>query len=300
MADAVNEKQTFQSLLKKIRQIEIKSKKLSTDTFSGNYSSAFKGRGMSFKEVREYAAGDDVRFIDWNTSARFGHPFSKLFEEDRENTLMLLIDCSASNLIGTSHQTKQELITEISALVAFSAIKNNDKVGAIFFTDKIEKFIPPKKGKGHVLHIIAQMLTINPASKHTDIAAALQFLNQVVRNKAIVVLCSDFEDNDAYFKTLKAASYRHDCVGIQVYDAIEAELPKAGLIPFVDAESGELIWVDSANKDVQQNWKSSWQRDSLRISDTLKAARWDFIKFCTGDDYIKNLQSFFVNRIKRR
>jgi len=211
---------TTADILKKVRELEIKSKKLTSHLFTGEYHSAFKGRGMSFKEVREYAAGDDIRFIDWNVSARFGHPYSKMFEEERELTMMLLVDVSASSLFGTVHQRKKDLITEVSAMLAFAAINNNDKVGVIFFSDKVEFYIPPKKGRDHVLYIVRELLTMEPKQKGTDLNAAVRFFNNSVKQKSIAFILSDFM-TDKYDDALRVAGNRHDVIGLKVYDTIQ-------------------------------------------------------------------------------
>jgi uncharacterized protein (DUF58 family) len=288
---------TISEILKKVRALEIKSKKLSANIFSGGYHSAFKGRGMSFKEVREYSAGDDIRFIDWNVSARFGHPFSKLFEEERELTVMLLIDVSASNMIGTRQRSKQDLITEIGAVLAFSAINNNDKVGAIFFSDGIEKYIPPKKGKEHVLYIVRTMLGIQPKSAKTDIAAALKFFSHTVRQRSMAFLCSDFAD-DGFDKPLKIAALKHDLICIRIYDRLEMQLPAAGLLPIQDAETGQLVWMDSSDSYLrtfftQQQVKAA---ESLKLKVEQSGA--DHIRFGTDEDFVKPLQQFFFRRMK--
>lgn len=288
---------TTSEILKKVRDLEIKSKKITTNIFSGEYHSAFKGRGMSFKEVREYVAGDDIRFIDWNTSARFGHPFSKIFEEERELTLMLLLDCSASNLAGTHQQQKKELIIEIAAVLAFAAINNNDKVGALLFTDKTELFIPPKKGRNHVLYIVRQMLTMEPSSRQTDIPQAINFFNQTLQHTGIVFLLSDFEMG-GFDKALKTVSKRHDCIAIQVEDRIEYEFPNAGLVPVRDAESGQLIWVDSSDEQFRKYWQHSHFNHIEEIKRIIGKCGWDYLRFQTGEDYVKTLQTFFIKRIK--
>jgi uncharacterized protein (DUF58 family) len=288
---------TITELLKNVRTLEIKSKRLSGNIFSGEYHSAFKGRGMSFKEVREYAAGDDIRFIDWNVSARFGHPFSKLFEEERELTVMLLIDVSASNLTGTRRRTKQELITEICAVLAFSAIGNNDKVGAVFFSDKVEKFIPPGKGKEHVLLIVRTLLTLEPQSARTNITEGLKYFSHAVRQRSVVFLCSDFADTD-YEKNLKVAALKHDVVGIHVYDEWDTQLPNAGLLPVQDSETGKLVWIDSSNKQVRSTFAKRQQRQMELLKQKVAQSGADFIRFRTDEDFVKPLQQFFVKRMK--
>jgi uncharacterized protein (DUF58 family) len=289
---------TIAEILSQVRALEIKSKRLSANIFSGEYHSAFKGRGMTFKEVREYAHGDDIRFIDWNTSARFGHPFSKLFEEERELTVMLLIDISASNLIGSKQRTKQQLITEISAVLAFSAINNNDKVGAIFFSDRVEKYIAPKKGRDHVLYIVRTMLTIEPKNPGTHIEAALQFFNHTVRQKSIAFLCSDFADA-GFEKPMKVTSIKHDLVCIRIFDEMETQLPSVGLLPLLDAETGEVFWIDSSNKHHRQFYKNRQQHQWNQLKQTIKQTGAESLVFKTDEDFVQPLQQFFLNRGKK-
>ncbi len=286
---------TIQEILSQVRALEIKSKRLSANIFSGEYHSAFKGRGMTFKEVREYAHGDDIRFIDWNTSARFGHPFSKLFEEERELTVMLLIDISASNLIGTKQRTKQQLITEISAVLAFSAINNNDKVGAIFFSDRVEKYIAPKKGRDHVLYIVRTMLTIEPQNPGTHIEAALHFFNHTVHQKSIAFLCSDFADV-GFEKPMKVTSIKHDLVCIRIFDEMETQLPSVGLLPLMDAETGKVFWIDSSNKHHRQFYKNRQLHQWAQLKQTIKKAGAESLEFKTDEDFVQPLQRFFLSR----
>jgi len=288
---------TIAEILKKVRSLEIKSKKLSANIFSGEYHSAFKGRGMSFKEVREYSAGDDIRFIDWNVSARFGHPFSKLFEEERELSVMLLIDVSASNMIGSRQRNKQDLITEIGAVLAFSAINNNDKVGAIFFSDRIEKYIPPKKGKEHVLYIVRTMLGIEPASAKTNIAEALKFFSHTVRQRSIAFLCSDFAD-EGFDKPLKIAALKHDLICIRIFDRIEMQLPAAGLLPIQDSETGELVWMDSNDSYLRNFFTQQQLKTAEALKLKVEQSGADYIRFATDEDFVKPLQSFFIKRMK--
>jgi len=288
---------TIADILKKVRALEIKSKKLSANIFSGEYHSAFKGRGMSFKEVREYAAGDDIRFIDWNVSARFGHPFSKLFEEERELTVMLLIDVSASNLFGSQERTKQQLITEISAVLSFSAINNNDKVGAIFFSDGIEKYIPPRKGKDHVLYIVRTLLTIEPKSAKTNIAEALKYFSHTIRQRSIAFLCSDFADK-GFDKALKVAALKHDLVCVKVYDRMEIQLPALGLVPMIDAENGELVWMDSNDKYLQKFFSQQQLNEADELKLKIEQSGADHIRFRTDEDFVKPLQQFFMKRMR--
>ena len=288
---------TIAEILKKVKSLEIRSKKLSANIFSGEYHSAFKGRGMSFKEVREYSAGDDIRFIDWNVSARFGHPFSKLFEEERELTVMLLIDVSASNMIGTRQRSKQHLITEIGAVLAFSAINNNDKVGAIFFSDRIEKYIPPKKGKEHVLFIVRTMLSIEPKSTKTNIGEAIKFFSHTVRQRSIAFLCSDFAD-EGFDKPLKIAALKHDLICVRIYDRIEMQLPAAGLIPVQDAETGQLVWMDSNDSYMRTFFSNQQLKAAEALKLKVEQSGADHIRFGTDEDFVKPLQQFFIRRMK--
>jgi len=240
-------------LLKKVRKIEIKTRGLSNQLFSGEYHSAFKGRGMTFSEVREYQPGDDIRSIDWNVTARFNNTYVKVFEEEREMTVMLLVDVSASGEFGTQKQLKQDLITELCAVLAFSAIQNNDKIGVIFFSDKIEKFIPPKKGKSHILRIIRDLIEFEPAHKKTDIKLALKYLTNVIKKRSIAFLISDFMDS-GFIDALKIANKKHDLVALRIYDKREQELPNVGLIKVKDAETGNIQWVDTSDKNVRLHY----------------------------------------------
>ena len=286
---------TAQEILKKVRELEIKSKRLTRHLFAGEYHSAFKGRGMSFREVREYYAGDDIRFIDWNVSARFNHPYSKLFEEERELTLMLIIDMSGSSLFGTVKARKKDLITEICAVLAFSAVNNNDKVGVIFFSDKIEKYIPPKKGRDHVLFIVREMLKTEPTRRKTDIAQALRFLNNTVRQKTISFLLSDFLAED-YEESLRVSGKKHDLIGIKVYDRMDMELPQAGMIEVEDAETGKMMWVDTADFDQRSRYQQSFFKGTeVSKANFLKAGS-DLLHMRTDEDYVKVLQKFFLGR----
>lgn len=286
---------TTAEILKKVKELEIKSKKITSHLFTGEYHSAFKGRGMHFKEVREYHPGDDIRFIDWNVSARFGHPFSKLFEEERELTVILLVDVSASSLFGTVHARKKDIITEICAVLAFSAMNNNDKVGVIFFSDKVEKYIPPKKGKQHVLYIVRELLTMEPKNKGTRLSEAVRFFNNSTKQKSIAFILSDFMDRQ-YEDALKVAGKKHDVTGIKVYDKMDMTLPDAGMLQVVDSETGETRWVDSSNAFVRQEY----QRRFLEATDYCKnmflKAGCDLLHMRTDDDYVKVLQKFFLAR----
>ena len=287
------------SLLKKVRQIEIKTKGLSNHIFAGEYHTAFKGRGMAFSEVREYQTGDDVRSIDWNVTARYNSPFVKIFEEEREITVMMLIDVSASGNFGTRKQSKRELATEIAAILAFSAIKNNDKVGVIFFSEKIEKFIPPKKGKSHILRIIREVLAFNPSKKRTDISIALEYFNSVIKRRSICFILSDFI-SPSFEKPLKIASKKHDLIGIRIHDNREDNLPNVGLIPMEDAETEEIMIVDTSNKKVRSDFTKSRLEQIDAVKKLLPSSGVDLINITTGSDYVKPLINFFTNRGKRK
>lgn len=286
---------TREEILKKVRELEIRSKKLATDLFSGDYHSAFKGKGMSFKEVREYAAGDDIRFIDWNVSARFGHPFSKIFEEERELTVMLLIDISNSSLFGTSYGRKRDLAAEIAAVLAFSAVANGDKVGAIFYSDKIELYVAPKKGRQHALYLVREMLSLEPAGKGTQVTIALKYFNNAIKQASIAFILSDFID-DNYEDALRVAGKKHDLIGIKLYDKMDKELPNAGLVQVLDAESGEMKWVDTGNAYVRRKYEEEFFKITSYSAEVFKKAGSDLLHVKTGDDYVKVLQRFFKSR----
>ncbi|HEY0678793.1 MAG TPA: DUF58 domain-containing protein [Chitinophagaceae bacterium] len=286
---------TTAEILKKVKELEIKSKKLTSHLFTGEYHSAFKGRGMHFKEVREYHHGDDIRFIDWNVSARFGHTFSKLFEEERELTVIMMVDVSASSLFGSSHARKKDIITEICAVLAFSAVNNNDKVGVIFFSDKVEKYIPPKKGKQHVLYIVRELLSMEPKRKGTRLSEAIRFFNNSTKQKSIAFILSDFMDQQ-YEDALKVAGKKHDVTGIKVYDKMDMQLPDAGMLQVVDAETGETKWVDTGSAFI----RDEYQKRFMEITDYAKGvfvkAGCDLLHMRTDDDYVKVLQKFFLAR----
>jgi uncharacterized protein (DUF58 family) len=282
-------------LLKKVRQIEIKTRGLSRHIFAGEYHSAFKGRGVTFSEVREYQYGDDVRNIDWNVTARFNHPFIKIFEEEREMTVMLLIDVSGSRNFGTTHQLKQSVITEMAATLAFSTIQNNDKVGVIFFSDKIEKFIPPQKGKKHVLHIIRELISFRPESIKTDISLALKYFTNAIKKHSTAFLISDFIGDD-FSDELTIANRKHDVVAIQIYDIRETDLPSVGMIYLKDAESGEKIWIDSADGRVRMAYKNSWNEKQLRLQQIFTKSNVDAVSVNTEEDYVKSLIKMFKLR----
>jgi uncharacterized protein (DUF58 family) len=286
---------TTAEILKKVRELEIKSKKLTHNLFTGEYHSAFKGRGMSFREVREYVPGDDVRFIDWNVSARFNHPFSKLFEEERELTVMLLVDISASSLFGTVHERKKDLTTEICAVLSFSAVNNYDKVGIIFFSDKVERYIPPKRGREHVLYLVRELLTYEPARKGTRISEALRFFNNSTRQRSIAFLLSDFQD-EKFEDALKIAGRKHDVVGIKIYDRMEMVLPEAGLIEVEDAETGRVRWIDTHDYLVRTNYQQHFFRMTEYCKTIFVKAGCDLLHMRTDEDYVKILQKFFLGR----
>ena len=286
---------TTAEILKKVRELEIKSKKITSDLFTGEYHSAFKGKGMSFKEVREYAAGDDIRFIDWNVSARFGHPFSKVFEEERELTVMLLIDISASSLFGTVHATKRDIITEIAAVLTFSAVNNGDKVGVIFYSDVVEAYVPPKKGRQHALFIVRELLSKESKRKGTEVTKALRFFNNSTRQKSIAFVLSDFLDAN-YENALRIASKKHDVIGIKLYDKMDMELPEAGLLKVQDSENNKTRWVDSSNAFVRYSYQQEFFRVTAYSTDTFKKAGSDLLHIRTGDDYVKVLRRFFLSR----
>lgn len=286
---------TTPEILKKVRELEIKSKRLTRHIFTGEYHSAFKGRGMSFREVREYAAGDDVRFIDWNVSARFGHPFSKLFEEERELTVMLLVDVSASSLFGTVYASKKEIITEICAVLAFSAINNNDKIGVIFFSDKVERYIPPKKGREHALYIVRELLTSSPKRKGTNLSEAIRFFNNSIRQKSIAFILSDFVD-EKFDEALKVAGKKHDITGIKVYDKMDMQLPEAGLLEVEDAETGAFQWIDTNDYLVRNNYQQKFFSATENCKTVFLKAGCDLLHIRTDEDYVKVLKKFFIGR----
>jgi uncharacterized protein (DUF58 family) len=286
---------TTADILKKVKELEIKSKKITQHLFTGEYHSAFKGRGMSFREVREYDAGDDIRFIDWNVSARFSHPFTKLFEEERELTVMLIIDVSASSLFGTVHARKKDIITEIAAILAFSAISNNDKVGVIFFSDKVEKYIPPKKGKQHALYIVRELLTSTPKHKKTNLSEGLRFFNNSTKQKSIAFILSDFLDEN-FNDALKVAGKKHDLIGLKVYDKMDMELPDVGLIQVVDSETGATRWIDTGDYMVRNQYQQKFFSYTDLCKNMFLKSGSDLLHVRTDEDYIKVLQKFFVGR----
>ena len=283
-------------LIKKVRKIEIKTRGLSHNIFAGQYHSAFKGRGMSFSEVREYQYGDDVRDIDWNVTARFNKPFVKVFEEERELTVMLIVDLSDSLDFGTVKQTKRDMVTEIAATIAFAAIQNNDKIGVIFFTDKVEKFIPPQKGRKHILYIIRELINFEPSSKKTDIRIPLEFLTNAIKKLCTAFLLSDFVDENDYRNAMTIANRKHDLVAIQVYDRRLAELPKIGLVKMRDAESGSEMYVDTSSPKVQNAQREWWRNQCDKLDSTLKKSRVDSVSVRTDQDYVKALLNLFAQR----
>ena len=282
-------------LLKKVRKIEIKTRGLSNQVFSGEYHSAFKGRGMTFSEVREYQPGDDIRSIDWNVTARFNTPFVKVFEEEREMTVMLLVDVSASGEFGTQKQLKQDVITELCAVLAFSSLQNNDKIGIIFFTDKIEKFIPPKKGKSHVLRIIRDLIEFKPEHKKTNIQQALKYLTSVIKKRSIAFVISDFMD-DNFIDALKIANKKHDLIALRIYDKREQEMPNVGLIKLLDAETGVQKWVDTSDKNVRTSFSVSAKKREDYLKDVFNKSGVDAANINTSESYIPPLTNLFKRR----
>lgn len=283
-------------LLKKVRKIEIKTKGLSQNIFAGEYHSAFKGRGMTFSEVREYQYGDDIRDIDWNVTARHNRPYVKVYEEERELTLMLLVDVSGSRMFGAQGVQKREMIAEIAATLAFSAIQNNDKVGLMFFTDKIEKFIPPKKGKKHILLLIREMLEFKPESNGTDINMVLEYLTSILKKRCATFIVSDFIDSNDYYKSMSIASRKHDLTAIQVYDKREAQLPDVGLMKLIDSENGDVKWVDTSSKKIRQAYNKWWYERQVNMNVTMQRCKVDIASIATDEDYVKSLMGLFKKR----
>ena len=292
--------QSENDILRRVRKIEIKTRGLSNEIFAGKYHTAFRGRGMSFSEVREYRAGDDVRDIDWNVTARSRKPHIKVYEEERELTMMLLVDVSASRLFGTTDRLKQQVMTEIAAVLAFSASQDNDKVGCIFFSDRVEKFIPPKKGRSHILTIIRELIGFRPESSGTSLSEPVRFLTNVNKKRCTTFILSDFltpeSDRAALDDALKIARGRHDLVGIRVYDPREAELPDVGIVELKDAETGRKLWVDTSSRAVREHYAEQWRRRSERIDDTLRHNRIDTATISTGGDYVTELIKLFKQR----
>ena len=283
-------------IIKKVRKIEIKARGLSSNIFAGQYHSAFKGRGMAFSEVREYQFGDDVRDIDWNVTARFHRPYVKVFEEEREMTVMLLVDVSGSLDFGTQKQMKRDMVTEIAATLAFSAIQNNDKIGVIFFSDKIEKYIPPKKGRKHILYIIREMLDFEPESKRTDVKQAIEFLSSVQKRRTTAFILSDFYVRGDFLQSLQIANRKHDVVAIQVYDQRARELPDVGLMKVVDAETGYEQYVDTSSKKLRQAYNKYWMTRQAQLQDTFNKSNVDSVSIATNEDFVKLLLLLFKKR----
>lgn len=285
-------------LLKQVREIEIRTKGLVNQVFSGEYHSVFKGRGMEFSEVREYQFGDDIRNIDWNVTARFGHPYVKIFEEERELTVIMMVDLSGSLMFGSSSKTKQRIAAEVSALLSFSALKNNDKVGLLLFTDKIEKFVPPRKGRKHVLRIVREVLSFKPEGNRTNLKSALEYLNRAVKKRAIVFLISDFID-EGYEKILRVISRKHDLIGIVLEDRREKQIPALGLLKIIDPETEQEIWLDTSNRIFQQNFVTKTKELLDRRKYLFRSNKIDSINIQTGENYIKPLVQFFKLRERR-
>ena len=284
-------------LLKKVRKIEIKTRGLSRNIFAGEYHSAFKGRGMAFSEVREYQFGDDIRNIDWNVTARYNKPFIKVFEEERELTVMLVVDVSGSSNFGTFEMYKKNIITEISAILAFSAIQNNDKIGVIFFSDKIEKFIPPKKGTSHILRIIRELIDFKPESNGTNVNQALEYLTNAIKKRCTAFIISDFiDDNKDLQRALNIANNRHDVVGLRIYDERETALPSIGMIKLKDAETGNYVWVDTSSPAVRSYYARWWKDTSKQLDNAFTRSGVDYVNINTREDYVKSLMTLFKKR----
>lgn len=283
-------------LLKKVRKIEIKTRGLSRQIFSGEYHSAFKGRGMAFSEVREYTPGDDVRTIDWNVTARFNTPYVKVFEEERELSVVLLVDVSASGFFGTLKQYKKDLITELCAVVAFSASTNNDKIGVIFFSDKIEKFIPPKKGKSHVLRIIRELIDFKAENSGTNVELALKYLTNVIKKRSTVFLISDFYSNSSYTDALKIANKKHDVIALKINDKAEQDIPKVGLLKLKDNETGKIMWVDTSSNQFQKQFKMNLLKRENAVKENFNRSGVDYCDIYTHEGYIKPLMNLFKRR----
>ena len=292
--------ETENDILKRVRKIEIKTRGLSNEIFAGKYHTAFRGRGMSFSEVREYRAGDDVRDIDWNVTARSRTPHIKVYEEERELTMMLVVDVSGSRMFGSTERLKKNIITEIAAVLAFSAAENNDKVGCIFFSDRVEKFIPPKKGRSHILMIIRELIGFRPESTGTKLSEPVRFLTNVNKKRCTTFILSDFmdssQDRSALDDALKIAGGRHDLVGIRVYDPRETELPDVGIVEMKDAETGRKVWVDTSSRRVRDHYAAHWQQNAGRIADTLRHHRIDTAEVATDADYVVELIKLFKQR----
>lgn len=282
-------------LLKKVRKIEIKTRRLSKHLFAGEYHSAFKGKGMTFSEVREYQYGDSIRDIDWNVTARFNKPYVKIYEEERELTVILIIDVSGSKEFGTSLMFKQDLVTEIAAVLSFSAITNNDKIGVIFFSNKVEKFIPPKKGRKHILRVISELLNFQPENKETNIAEALRFFTNAINKRSIAFLISDFIDQ-GFDDALKIANKKHDIIALKVYDQRETEIPSIGLVKLKDAESGKFIWADTSSRSIRENYSRWWVQNNMKLNEIFSKSGVDSVAIRTDEDYVKPLMKLFKKR----
>jgi uncharacterized protein (DUF58 family) len=284
-------------LIKRVRRIEIKTRGLSRNIFAGEYHSAFKGRGMAFSEVREYQFGDDIRNIDWNVTARYNKPFVKIYEEERELTVMLLIDVSGSREFGSMDKLKKNIVTEIAAVLAFSAIQNNDKIGVIFFSDQIEKFIPPKKGRSHILRIISELIDFEPQARGTDISGALRYFTNAIKKRCTAFVISDFIQKENNLENaLSIANNRHDVVALRIYDERETELPDIGMIKLKDAETGNYTWVDSSDRVARSIYRKWWNDLSGQLDNSFKRSRVDYVSISTNHDYVKSLISLFKKR----
>lgn len=284
-------------LIKRVRRIEIKTRGLSRNIFAGEYHSAFKGRGMAFSEVREYQFGDDIRNIDWNVTARYNKPFVKIYEEERELTVMLLIDVSGSRLFGSEEKLKKNIITEIAAILAFSAIQNNDKIGVIFFSEKIEKFIPPKKGRSHILRIISELIDFEPEARGTDISGAIRYLTNAIKKRCTAFVISDFiQKEESLENALSIANNRHDVVALRIYDERETRLPDIGMIKLKDAETGNYVWIDTSDSKARNTYRVWWKRLSAQLDNSFKKSGVDYVNISTNHDYVKSLISLFKKR----
>ena len=284
-------------LIKRVRRIEIKTRGLSRNIFAGEYHTAFKGRGMAFSEVREYQFGDDVRNIDWNVTARYHKPFIKVYEEERELTVMLLIDMSGSREFGSMDKLKKDIVTEIAAVLAFSAIQNNDKIGVIFFSDKIEKFIPPKKGRSHILRIISELIDFEPEARGTDISGAIRYLTNAIKKRCTAFVISDFIQQDPNLENaLSIANNRHDVVALRIYDERETRIPDIGMVKLKDAESGKYTWIDTSDRKARNTYRLWWKDLSYRLDNSFKRSRVDYVSISTNHDYVRALMSLFKKR----
>ena len=284
-------------LIKRVRRIEIKTRGLSRNIFAGEYHSAFKGRGMAFSEVREYQFGDDIRNIDWNVTARYNKPFVKIYEEERELTVMLLIDVSGSRLFGSEEKLKKNIITEIAAILAFSAIQNNDKIGVIFFSEKIEKFIPPKKGRSHILRIISELIDFEPEARGTDISGAIRYLTNAIKKRCTAFVISDFiQKEESLENALSIANNRHDVVALRIYDERETRLPDIGMIKLKDAETGNYVWIDTSDSKARNTYRMWWKKLSMQLDNSFKKSGVDYVNISTNHDYVKSLISLFKKR----